>query len=100
MCAKRVGLGKFGYFKWWVMSDGWWVMKTKWGVMSDGKKKKSKQGHVGDLEVRGIFESSFQEFLPPNFLSILMRKLFGRSEEKTPGSHNLFFFLPTQPNTV
>ena len=28
MSAKRVGLGKLGYFKRWVMSDEWWVMKS------------------------------------------------------------------------
>ena len=56
------------------------------------KKKKSKQGHVGDLEVRGIFESSFQEFLPPNFLSILMRKLFGRPRKRIPAPQRMCLF--------
>ena len=32
MSAKRVGLGKLGYFK-------RWVKKIEWGVMSDDKKK-------------------------------------------------------------
>ena len=33
--AKRVGIRKLWYFKWWMISDEWWVMKIEWGVMSD-----------------------------------------------------------------
>ena len=40
MSAKWVGLGKLGYFKWWVMSDEWRKLSEE---MSDEKKKKSKQ---------------------------------------------------------
>ena len=49
--------------------------------------------------IRGIFKNSFHE-LPPSFLSILERKLFGGSREKTPGLHHLFSFIPTQLNTL
>ena len=30
MSAKRVGFGKLGYFKWWVMSDENWVKSDEW----------------------------------------------------------------------
>ena len=36
----------------------------------------------------------------PSVLSILRRKLFGKSREKTPEPYYLFSFLPTQPNTL
>jgi len=35
-----------------------------------------------------------------SFLSIFGRKLFCGPEEKAPEPHNLFSFLPTQPNTI
>ena len=74
-------------------------------VSNKGRKnerKKIKSQHIGDLKVnfKGIFGSSFHEFLPLSFLSILERKLFGRPGEKTPKPHHLFSFLPTQPNTL
>ena len=50
-------------------------------------------------KMRGIFGSSFRELSPPNFLSILRRKLFGGFGEKILGSYYLFSFLSTQPNT-
>ena len=40
MSAKQVGFEKFGYFKWWVMSDEWRKLNEEWKVMT---KKKSKQ---------------------------------------------------------
>ena len=37
---------------------------------------------------------------PLNFFLILGRKYFGWLEEKIFGPHHLFFFLPTQSNTL
>ena len=36
MSAKRVGLGKLGYFKWWVMSDENWVRSDEWWKKKQG----------------------------------------------------------------
>jgi len=46
------------------------------------------------MNFKGIFESSFHEFFPLNFLSILGRKLFGGTGEKTLRPYCLFSFLP------
>ena len=40
------------------------------------------------------------DFLPPSFLSILEKKLFGWPGEKTPGPHHLFLVSTSQPNIV
>ena len=66
------------------------------------KGKKIKNQHIGDLKVnfKCIFGSSFQEFLPLSFLSILERKLFDGPEGKTSEFHNLFSFFSTQSNTL
>ena len=66
------------------------------------KEKKKKKANTLEVKSnrRGIFESSFHELSHLCFLFILGRKLFGRSREKTPGSHHLFSFLHTQPSTL
>ena len=59
----------------------------------EGKKKKKtwrKHGHFCQSRKNSSFLS---------FLSILERKHFGGSKEKTPRPHHLFSFLPIQPNT-
>ena len=48
----------------------------------------------------GHFCQSRKNSSPLKFLSILERKHFSEPEEKTLGSHYLFSFLPTQPNTL
>ena len=48
----------------------------------------------------GIFIQKWCLISHFSFLSILERKLFGGSGEKTPRSHHLFSFLPIQPNTL
>ena len=66
------------------------------------KEKKKKKANTLEVKSngRGIFERSFHELSHLCFLFILGRKLFGRSREKTPGSHHLFSFLHTQPSTL
>ena len=51
---------------------------TKEEKMKGKKKKKQQAQHIGELKVnfKGIFGSSFHEFLHLSFLSILERKLF------------------------
>ena len=56
------------------------------------KKKKSRRTH-------GHFCQSRKNASPLLFLSIQERKHFGGSKKKTPRSHYLFSFFPTQPNT-
>ena len=51
------------------------------------------------MNFKGIFGSSFYEFLSLSFLSILEKELFGGLREKTLKFHHLFSFLLTQPNT-
>ena len=65
-------------------------------------KRRRRSQHIGDLEVnsKGIFGSSFHEFLPPSFLSILERKFFDGPGEKISRLHFLFSFFSTQPNTL
>ena len=60
-------------------------------------KKKKKGRKELDMGIFVYYATLFSSF---NFLLILGRKLFGRSKEKILGSHNLFFFLLTQPNTL
>ena len=76
--------------------------KDKKNNSNNKKEEKKKSQHVVNLEVnsKGIFGSSFHELFSLSFLSILEIKLFGGPEEKTPRPHNLFSFLPTQPNTL
>ena len=50
--------------------------------------------------MRGVLGSLFHELPPLSFLSILRRKFFGKSREKTHEPHNLFSFLFTQPNIL
>ena len=78
--------------------------QTSQHVNKKRKNQRKKKKKANTLEVksngRGIFESSFHELSHLCFLFILGRKLFGRSREKTPGSHHLFSFLHTQPSTL
>ena len=65
------------------------------------QRKKKKSQHVGgEVQREGTFGSSFHELPLSSFLSILGRKIFGRSEEKTLRPHNLLFFSPIQSNIL
>ena len=71
-------------------------------ITSKKKKKKvwRKATWVKVQLYMGIFIQKWCPIFPFSFLSILEKKLFSRPRKKTPRSHHLFFFLPTQPNTL
>ena len=64
------------------------------------RKNQRKKKKANMLEVKSNVRGIFYELPSFSFLPILGRKLFGGLREKILGSHNLFFFLPIQPNTL
>ena len=65
------------------------------------KKKERGIGQIAYVQVHmGIFVHQATLFSHFSFLSILEGKLFSGSREKTPRSHYLFSFYPTQLNTL
>ena len=81
------------------------------GLENQKKKRKKKKGNVRAEEKKkikgnpcvhayGYFCQSRKYSSLFSFLSILERKYIGGHGKKASKPHNLFFFLPIQPNTL
>ena len=73
--------------------------KKKKKTNAASQESKATQQNPGALHMGNLF-FYLLDILPPSFLPILERKLFGRPRKKTPGPHRLFPFSTPQPNIV
>ena len=64
------------------------------------EKKKKRQLEEPMCTCTWAFLSIKKKFIPTQFFPHFGRKHFGWLEEETLGPHHLFFFLPTQSNTL
>ena len=73
--------------------------KKKKKTKAASQESKATQQNPGALHMGNLF-FYLLDILPPSFLPILERKLFGWPRNKTPGPHRLFPFSTPQPNIV